>query len=202
MNEWLQEWKNQQTRESAFWRQDFQNTIPFLSGKARNVAIVWILSVHQRPMCYRLGPQLVVLLGGCANFKGLPVIGGVPLNGVMEPHYLSLPLFVFFVSQLLGECLCSFMCFLSQDHKQWGQPTMDWTLQNCESKEIFFLYNLVISGIYHSDGNLPNTKVQNRVWNPYGFKMRSFLYLPKCQRRGSDITPFYSHQSWVLQAMW
>lgn len=52
-------------------------------------------------MCYRLGPQLVVLLGGCVNFKGLPVVGGVPLNGVMEPHHHFLCLFVcFFVAQL------------------------------------------------------------------------------------------------------
>lgn len=74
----MSDYKNERINEQEkVLSEDRVFKIPYLISvaKARNVAVVWILSV-----CYRLGPQLVVLLGGCANFKGLPVIGGCALE--------------------------------------------------------------------------------------------------------------------------
>jgi hypothetical protein len=39
------------------------------------------------------------------------------------------------------------MMGLATGPKQWGQLIMHWNLQNCEPKQNFFLYKLIISGI-------------------------------------------------------
>lgn len=136
-------------------------------------------------MCYRLGLQLVVLLGGCTNFKRSSSHWGRALewrNGTPPTPPSFVVVFLYPNHKVSG--------FVPQAHKQCAQPTMDWTLHNCESKEILFFISWLSQAFVTLMEICLTQRSKTQPGNPYGFKIRSFLYLPKIQRRRSDITYF------------
>jgi hypothetical protein len=67
------------------------------------------------------------------------------------------------------------MGYLTTGTKQWNQTITDWNLQNCEPKQIFPLYMLIILGICESEGKLTNTPSKEE-------SIQTWLFQPECNQ--------------------